>query len=152
MAGWEVLALLLMTALTRGRTWTNTQRFALTAGAFAVYVWFGFPTDLALHGHADLPAHMILVAVMVAIAVLAGSRRSALRNRSSKESLRKALNGNSSRADCCHGSVKGPMAARAAVEIRSRKALDPANSRKAVTAADSCGSPQPCSGSRSSPV
>ncbi len=72
MAGWEGLALLLMAALTRGRTWTNAQRFALMAGAFAVYVWFGFPTDLALHGRADLPAHTILVVVMVAVAILAG--------------------------------------------------------------------------------
>ena len=72
MGGCELLALALMVALTRRRTWTNAQRFALMAGAFGVYVWFGFPTDLALHGRDDLPAHAILVAVMLGVAVIAG--------------------------------------------------------------------------------
>jgi hypothetical protein len=74
LAGCELLALLLMIALTRGRAWTNTQRFALTAGALAVYIWFGFPTDLALHHAADLPGHTVLVAVFLAVTVLAGIR------------------------------------------------------------------------------
>ncbi len=72
MGGCELLALALMVALTRRRTWTNAQRFALMAGAFGVYVWFGFPTDLALHGRADLPAHFVLVAVMLVVAIVAG--------------------------------------------------------------------------------
>ena len=72
MGGWELLALALMVVLTRGRAWTNAQRFALMIGAFGVYVWFGFPTDLVLHGRADLPAHIVLVAVMAVIAVVAG--------------------------------------------------------------------------------
>jgi hypothetical protein len=72
LAGCEVLALALMVVLTRGRAWTGAQRFALMAGAFAVYVWFGFPTDIALHSRGDLPAHMVLVAVMLVIAAIAG--------------------------------------------------------------------------------
>jgi hypothetical protein len=72
MGGWPLLGLGLMVVLTRGRAWTNAQRFALMAGAFAVYVWFGFPTDLALHGRADFPAHAILVAVMGVVAIVAG--------------------------------------------------------------------------------
>jgi len=72
MGGWALLALVLMVVLTRGRTSTDAQRFALMAGAFGVYVWFGFPTDLALHGHTDVPAHAVLVAVMLAVATIAG--------------------------------------------------------------------------------
>ena len=72
MAGWELLALALMVVLTRGRAWTNAQRFALMIGAFGVYVWFGFPTDLVLHGRADLPGHTVLVAVMAIVALVAG--------------------------------------------------------------------------------
>ncbi len=76
LGGCELLALLLMVTLTHGRTWTNTQRFALMAGAFGVYVWFGFPTDLVLHGRADLPAHVILTVVMLVIALIAGIKAS----------------------------------------------------------------------------
>ncbi len=72
LGGCELLALALMVVLTRGKAWTDAQRFALTAGALAVYVWFGFPTDIALHGKADLPAHEILVAVMMVVFVIAG--------------------------------------------------------------------------------
>ncbi len=68
----EALALALMMGLTRSRAWSDAQRFALTAGALGVYVWFGFPTDLVLHGRADLPAHAVLTAIMVAVIVLAG--------------------------------------------------------------------------------
>ena len=74
LAGCELLALGLMVALTRGRSWTNAQRFGLTAGALAVYAWFGFPTDIALHGRGDLPGHTVLFAVMVVIFVIAGIR------------------------------------------------------------------------------
>jgi len=72
LAGCEALALLLMIILTRGKAWTDAQRFALTAGALAVYVWFGFPTDIALHGKADLPGHEILLAAMLAVFAIAG--------------------------------------------------------------------------------
>ena len=72
LAGCELLALGLMVVLTRGRTWTNAQRFALTAGALGVYVWFGFPTDLVLHGRADLPGHAVLVALFLVIVAAAG--------------------------------------------------------------------------------
>ena len=72
LAGCEILALGLMASLTRGRSWTNAQRFALTAGALGVYVWFGFPTDIALHGRVDLPGHAVLAGVMVVVLVIAG--------------------------------------------------------------------------------
>ncbi len=72
--GCELITLLAMIALTRGRQWSNGQRYALMLGAFAVYVWLGFPTDLALHGRGDLPGHTVLTVVMIAIAVIAGFR------------------------------------------------------------------------------
>jgi hypothetical protein len=74
MLGAELLALCLMVALTKGRTWTDAQRFGLTAGALGVYVWLGFPTDIALHGRADLPGHVVLVAVMLLVFLVAGIR------------------------------------------------------------------------------
>jgi len=74
LAACELLALVLMVVLTRGKTWTNAQRFALTAGALGVYVWFGFPTDQALHGKADLNGHIVLTAVMMTVFVIAGIR------------------------------------------------------------------------------
>ncbi len=72
LAGCELAALVLMLTLTRGRTWTDVQRFALTAGALSVYVWLGFPTDASLHGPADLPGHAILAAAIVIVAIAAG--------------------------------------------------------------------------------
>jgi len=83
LAGCEVLALGLMIALTRGRTWTDTQRFALMAGAFGVYVWFGFPTDVALHGRADLPGHAVLVGVMLVVLVIAGVKAASFKGNAS---------------------------------------------------------------------
>ena len=74
LAGCEVLALVLMVVLTRHKTWRGAQRFALTAGALCVYVWFGFPTDIALHTLSDLPAHAILATVMLAVLAVAGVR------------------------------------------------------------------------------
>ena len=74
LAGCEILALGLMIGLTRGKAWNDAQRFALTAGTFCVYAWFGFPTDIALHGRGDLPGHDILAAVMMVILVVAGIR------------------------------------------------------------------------------
>ena len=74
LAGCEILMLVLMAAFTRGRAWTDTQRFALMAGGFATYLWLGFPTDATLHGASDLPGHAILAAVMVAVLVAAGVR------------------------------------------------------------------------------
>jgi hypothetical protein len=58
---------------TRGR-WDESRRFALAAGAFMVYAWIGFQTDLALHGAADLVGHSILAAVIFAVVVLIGVR------------------------------------------------------------------------------
>ena len=74
LAGCELLALVLMVVLTRGKTWTDAQRFGLTAGALGVYVWFGVPTDIALHKPADLPGHMALVAVTLVLFAIAGFR------------------------------------------------------------------------------
>ncbi len=74
LAGCEILMLVLMVAFTRGRTWSDAQRFALMAGGFATYVWLGFPTDVSLHGKADLAGHTVLAAVMVVILLIAGVR------------------------------------------------------------------------------
>lgn len=74
----QLVALAAMIIWTRGRRWTNAQRYAVMLGAFAVYVWLGVPTDVGLHGKGDLPGHMVLMGVMVAIAVFAGVRATTL--------------------------------------------------------------------------
>jgi hypothetical protein len=61
-------------ARTRTGSWDEPRRFALAAGAFAVYAWIGFQTDLALHGEADLPGHSILAALLCTVLVLIGVR------------------------------------------------------------------------------
>ncbi len=72
--GLEALMLLFMAVFTRGRAWTDVQRFALMAGGLSVYIWCGFKTDMTLHGTADLPAHAALAAVFVALTLFAGWR------------------------------------------------------------------------------
>jgi hypothetical protein len=59
---------------TRQGRWDEPRRFALAAGAFMVYAWIGFQTDLALHGEADLAGHSILAALLFVVLVLIGVR------------------------------------------------------------------------------
>lgn len=70
----EVVMLLFMVVFTRGKAWSDLQRFALMAGALSVYVWVGFRTDADLHGATDLPAHTALAAAFVALLAFAGWR------------------------------------------------------------------------------
>ncbi len=62
-------------AQTRNGKWGEPRRFALVAGAFMVYAWIGFETDVALHGAADLAGHSIIAALLCAVVVLIGVRR-----------------------------------------------------------------------------
>jgi hypothetical protein len=59
---------------TRNRLWTNRQRFGLVSGGALVYGIMGIPTDIQLHGAADLPAHMVLVALFALLLVFIGWR------------------------------------------------------------------------------
>jgi len=68
----ESLFIVFMTLFTRGRTWSDIQRFSLMAGGLLVYAWAGFLTDKELHGVADLPAHSLITAVFVLICGGAG--------------------------------------------------------------------------------
>lgn len=68
-----------MTATTRGRAWSDLQRWALMAGGLGTYVWVGFLTDAELHGKADLPAHTALAAAFVLLVVFAGWRNRRVR-------------------------------------------------------------------------
>jgi hypothetical protein len=61
---------------TRRGTWDEPRRFALMAGAFLVYAWIGFPTDMALHGKTDLAGHSVIAALMCAVLVVIGVRAS----------------------------------------------------------------------------
>jgi hypothetical protein len=61
---------------TRHGRWSESRRFALMAGAFMVYVWIGFQTDLSLHGSQDLIGHSVIAAVLVAMLAAAGWRAS----------------------------------------------------------------------------
>lgn len=72
--GIEALFVAFMVVFTRGKTWSDVQRFALMAGGFCTYVWVGFLTDVQLHGAADTTAHAILAAVMCAVLAFAGYR------------------------------------------------------------------------------
>ena len=74
LAGLEVAMFLFMLVFTRGRAWSDSQRFALMAGALGVYVWCGFKTDFTLHGASDLPAHAVIAALFVALLAFAGWR------------------------------------------------------------------------------
>ena len=62
-------------AQSRNGKWDEPRRFALVAGAFMVYAWTGFQTDLALHGKADLVGHAIIAALLCAVLALIGVRR-----------------------------------------------------------------------------
>ena len=49
------------------RRWTDRQHLALTAGLLAVYVVGGLATSAILHGPADLPGHVAVVAVCLGV-------------------------------------------------------------------------------------
>ena len=49
------------------RRWSGRQHFALTAGLLAVYVAGGLATSVVLHSAADLPGHVAVVAVCLAV-------------------------------------------------------------------------------------
>jgi len=70
--GLEVLFVAYLMRFTRGRVWSDLQRFALMAGGLCVYVWVGFGTDMSLHGVSDLPAHAVIAGLGIAITVWAG--------------------------------------------------------------------------------
>jgi len=61
-------------AQTRTGRWSESRRFALPAGAFLVYAWIGFLTDINLHGKADLVGHTILAALLCVALVAIGMR------------------------------------------------------------------------------
>lgn len=61
-------------AQSRNGGWDERRRFALMAGAFMVYVWIGFATDIALHGNSDLAAHSVLAVLMCALLMVVGLR------------------------------------------------------------------------------
>jgi hypothetical protein len=72
--GIAALFIAFIVAQTRQGQWDEPRRFALAAGAFMVYAWIGFQTDLALHGEADLVGHSILAALLFVVLVLIGVR------------------------------------------------------------------------------
>ena len=61
-----------MIMFTRGKAWSDIQRFALMAGGLFVYIWVGFGTDISLHGAADLPAHAVIAGLFVLLCAWAG--------------------------------------------------------------------------------
>jgi len=67
-----VSALVAFIGAARIRAWTASQYFALAAGAFIVYVWKGFETDLLLHGSGDLAGHSVIAVVGCALLALVG--------------------------------------------------------------------------------
>lgn len=71
-----ILAAFLAFVIARTRTgrWNEPRRFALMAGAFMVYAWIGFETDVSLHGRGDLVGHSILAVLMCILLVAAGVR------------------------------------------------------------------------------
>jgi hypothetical protein len=72
--GVEALFVMFVFAKTRDGRWDAPRRFALAAGAFLVYTWIGFLTDISLHGMADLVGHSVIAAVLCAVLVLIGMR------------------------------------------------------------------------------
>ncbi len=74
MLGIAALFIAFIVARTRTGKWDEARRFALAAGAFMVYAWIGFQTDVALHGDADLVGHSILAALLFVALVLIGVR------------------------------------------------------------------------------
>jgi len=72
--GIAALFVAFIVARTRQGQWDEPRRFALAAGAFMVYAWIGFQTDLALHGESDLAGHSMLAALLLVVLVLIGVR------------------------------------------------------------------------------
>jgi len=72
--GIEALFVAFIVARTRSGAWGEPRRFALVAGAFLVYAWIGYPTDMSLHGKADLVGHSIIAALMCAVLGVVGIR------------------------------------------------------------------------------
>jgi len=70
----EALFVAFVIAQTRNGSWDEPRRFALMAGAFLVYAWIGFLTDISLHGTADLIGHSIIAALLCAVLVVIGVR------------------------------------------------------------------------------
>jgi hypothetical protein len=58
----------------RIRAWSDSQYFALAAGAFVVYVWKGFETDFLLHGSGDLAGHSVIAVIGCALLAFVGIR------------------------------------------------------------------------------
>jgi hypothetical protein len=83
----EAAFIALMIAFTRGRKWSDSQRFALMAGGLGVYVVFGFLTDQELHGTSDLVPHTLVAALILALAAVA-ARRSVARFKSPRDQAR----------------------------------------------------------------
>jgi hypothetical protein len=74
LVGLEVLLLLFMLRFTRGARWSPFQRFAVAAGGLGVYLWYGFPIEITLHGSSALSGHIVVALLMVVLAVVAGRR------------------------------------------------------------------------------
>jgi hypothetical protein len=74
MLGIEAVLVAFVWRQTRGGAWDERRRFAFMAGAFMVYVWIGFLTDISLHGQSDIIAHSVLAALAVGLLVLVGMR------------------------------------------------------------------------------
>jgi hypothetical protein len=72
--GLVALFVVFVVANTRDGRWDEPRRYALAAGAFLVYAWIGFLTDISLHGTADLIGHSIIAALLCAVLVLIGVR------------------------------------------------------------------------------
>jgi hypothetical protein len=81
------LAALLLAMLAAGciaarhQGWTIRHLFAATAGALLVYGWFGFITEVTLHGKAMLVAHAGLAAAMLILLIFAGWRAGVLNHK-----------------------------------------------------------------------
>ena len=63
-----------MVIFTRNRGWSDAKHLALVAGGLGVYLWFGFVLDYSMHGTAALPGHVVVAAVILSLALLAGVR------------------------------------------------------------------------------
>lgn len=72
----ETVFVALMIAFTRGRKWSDGQRFALMAGGLGVYVVFGFLTDQELHGTSELVPHALVAALILVLVAVAARRTS----------------------------------------------------------------------------
>ncbi len=81
---WEIVAggmlalaigiLLFSLIAARKSGWSDMHRFALAAGGVLVYCWFGFFSEIGLHGKAMLWAHAVLVVAMLALLIVVGLR------------------------------------------------------------------------------